>query len=145
MVETISSSELHSTDASSTGGAKEPQQPSAFLPREVVLEVLSNIPQNLQGQHDLASLCLTCRFFYLGAIERLYSAPCITSRNFDALVRTLCPSVNLHVRRSGFGSLVRRLDMSNLLYNGSKSLTARLLGRVKENLVEFVAPAATFS
>ena len=35
--------------------------------------------------------------------------------------------------------------MSRLVYNGSKSLTARVLGRVKGQLEVFIAPAATFS
>ena len=34
--------------------------------------------------------------------------------------------------------------MSGLVHNGSKSLTARLLGRVKNNLDEFIAPQASF-
>ena len=35
--------------------------------------------------------------------------------------------------------------MSRLVYNGSKSLTARVLGRVKGQLEVLIAPAATFS
>ena len=35
--------------------------------------------------------------------------------------------------------------MSSLVHNGSKSLTARLLGRVKTRLEEFVAPQASFA
>lgn len=35
--------------------------------------------------------------------------------------------------------------MSGLVHNGSKSLTARLLGRVKKRLEEFVAPQASFA
>ena len=41
--------------------------------------------------------------------------------------------------------LVRVLDMSRLVHNGSKSLTTRILGRVKGNLEEFVAPQAPFA
>lgn len=35
--------------------------------------------------------------------------------------------------------------MSELVHNSSKSLTARLLGRLKGNLVEFVAPQSSFA
>jgi len=35
--------------------------------------------------------------------------------------------------------------MGNLVHQGSRSLTARLLGRVKNNLQEFVAPQASFA
>ncbi|MCJ1248682.1 hypothetical protein MMC30_005900 [Trapelia coarctata] len=35
--------------------------------------------------------------------------------------------------------------MSGLVHDGSKSLTGRLLGRVKENLEEFVAPQSSFA
>lgn len=69
----------------------------------------------------------------------------ITGNNFNAFVRAICPSVNAHIRRNGLAELVRRLDMSSLVHNGSKSLTARLLGRVKTRLEEFVAPQASFA
>ena len=69
----------------------------------------------------------------------------ITGKNYNAFVQAICPSVNAHVRRNGLAELVRRLDMSNLVHNGSKSLTARLLGRVKTGLEVFVAPQASFA
>lgn len=34
--------------------------------------------------------------------------------------------------------------MSGLVHDGSRSLTARLIGRVKHNLDEFIAPQASF-
>jgi len=40
---------------------------------------------------------------------------------------------------------VRVLDMGELVHDGSKSLTARLLGRLKGQLTDFVAPQASFS
>lgn len=43
------------------------------------------------------------------------------------------------------GGLVRRLDLSRLVHHSSNSMTARLIGRVKENLEVFIAPAAGFS
>jgi len=35
--------------------------------------------------------------------------------------------------------------MSGLVHDGSKSLTGRLLGRVKENLEELIAPQSSFA
>ena len=122
-----------------------PKSTAPTLPREMLLQIVSDIPWTHGLQKDLASFCLVCRDFYLAGIERLYRVPEISGKNFDAFVRTICPSINLHVRRSGFGSLVRVLNMHTLVHSGSKSLTARLLSRVRENLIMFTAPAATFS
>ena len=123
-----------------------PKPTAVSLPREILLKIVSDILWTRGGyQKTLASFCLVSRDFYLAGIERLYLAPDISGRNFDAFVRTICPSINPHVRQSGFGSLVRVLNMRDLVHNGSKSLTARLLARVRENLTRFVAPAATFS
>lgn len=41
--------------------------------------------------------------------------------------------------------MVKILDMSMLVHNGSKSLTARILRRCKESLEEFVAPQVSFA
>lgn len=43
------------------------------------------------------------------------------------------------------GWFVRRLDLSRLVHHSSNSMTARLIGRVRENLEVFIAPAAGFS
>lgn len=43
------------------------------------------------------------------------------------------------------GGFVRRLDLSRLVHHSSNSMTARLIGRVRENLEVFIAPAAGFS
>lgn len=75
----------------------------------------------------------------------LYDTPNITGKNYSSFVNAICPSVNAHIRRNGLSELVRRLDMSGLVHNGSKSLTARLLGRMKGRLEEFVAPQASFA
>ena len=140
-----SSHSTHTTPIKTSPSSQEARF-APILPPEIVLEIVSYIPnKTLGGQHDLARLCLVSKALYTGSIERLYESPWIASRNFDSFVATLCPSINLHVRRSDLGGLVRCLDMSHLLHDGSRSLTARVLGRVKENLEDFVAPAATFS
>jgi hypothetical protein len=60
------------------------------------------------------------------------------------IVNTVCPSKNAHIRQSALAPLVKRLDMGELVHNASKSLTARLLGRLKGNIEEFIAPQASF-
>ena len=80
----------------------------------------------------------------MATVSHLYTHPLITHRNFQRLVSTVCPSVNAHVRRNGLADLIKVLDMSGLVHEGRKSLTARLLGRVKNSLEVFIAPQATF-
>lgn len=82
--------------------------------------------------------------WYGAAIEPLYESPLITGRNYEKIVATLCPSINAHVRKNGLANLVKTLDLHRLVYHGSKSKTARLLGRVKDQLEVFIAPQATF-
>nr|POE58048.1 f-box protein [Quercus suber] len=41
--------------------------------------------------------------------------------------------------------MVKELNMASLVHQGSKSLTARILGRVKGNIEVFVAPVASFA
>ena len=109
------------------------------------LEVLHIIFSYAQDQPTLHASALVSVSWYKSAIPFLYDSPSIHGRNFNAFVRTVCPSINAHVRTNGLAELVRKLDMSRLVHNGSKSLTARLLGRVKGNLEEFVAPQASFA
>ena len=112
------------------------------LPQEVLQQIFSNLAGN---QETLHACSLTSQSWYSASIAYLYANPMITGKNYDSFVRAICPSVNAHVRRNGLAELVRRLDMSGLVHNGSKSLTARLLGRVKMRLEEFVAPQASFA
>lgn len=112
------------------------------LPTEVLDVVASYI--SADDQESLHAFCSVSRSWYSGGVEHLYRFPKITGRNFDLFIRSICPSVNLHVRQNGLADLIRVLDMSHLVYNGSKSLTARLLNRVKNKLEVFVAPTATF-
>ncbi|KAJ9641479.1 hypothetical protein H2199_005449 [Coniosporium tulheliwenetii] len=73
-----------------------------------------------------------------------YEKPHIHGKNFDLFVRTICPSINAHVRKSDLAELVKVLDLRSLVHHGSKSMTARLLGRTKSSLETFIAPQATF-
>lgn len=110
------------------------------LPPEVIEQILRHV----SDQHLLYACSLTSRSWYDSAIPLLYRHPQIGSRNFNAFATVICPSKNPHIRRNGLAELVRVLDMSKLVYNSKKSLTARLLSRTKYNLEEFVAPQATF-
>ena len=114
--------------------------PPIPLPLEVLAQVFSPLPQ-----HALYACTLTSRSWYSAAIAFLYDHPRITGKNFDVFVTAVCPSINAHIRHNGLAELVRTLDMSSLVHNGRKSLTARLLGRLKGNLEVFVAPQATFA
>jgi hypothetical protein len=78
------------------------------------------------------------------AVSKLYAEPCLYGSNYDPFVRTVCPSLNAHIRKSDLALLVRTLDMSKLAYQGSRSTTARLLGRTKDRLLKFVAPQANW-
>ena len=112
------------------------------LPQELLQQTFSYLRGNQKALHACS---LTSQSWYSASIAFLYESPDITGKNYDAFVQAICPSVNAHVRRNGLADLVRMLDMSSLVHNGSKSLTARLLGRVKTGLEEFVAPQASFA
>lgn len=112
------------------------------LPQELLQQIFSYLSEDQKALHACS---LTSLPWYSASIAYLYQDPTITGKNYDPFVRAICPSVNAHVRQNGLADLVRRLDMSNLVHNGSKSLTARLLGRVKTGLEQFVAPQASFA
>ena len=117
---------------------------STSLPSEVILHILSYIPRITISQPTLHACTLVSRAWYAAALPILYHTPFVNGTNFKYFVRTACPSINAHVRENGLANLVRSLDMGNLVHDGSKSLTARILGRVKGGLEEFVAPQASF-
>ena len=115
------------------------------LPPEMLFQILSYIPPQAQSQSILYAACLVSRSWYAVAVPFLYRRPYITSKNFKKFVATVCPSINAHIRKSELADMVRVLDMGNLVHDGSKSLTARLLGRVKEGVEEVRAPQASFA
>ncbi|MCJ1280317.1 hypothetical protein MMC21_008144 [Puttea exsequens] len=118
-----------------------------MLPAELLETVFQHIshPPTPSSQPTLHASTLVSRAWYSASIPFLYASPLLAGANFDAFVRAICPSINAHVRRNGLAELVRRLDMSALVHNGSKSLTARILGRMKGRLEVFVAPQASFA
>ncbi len=122
-------------------------KPEGFgqLPVELLDEVFSYIFHFSSSQSTLYACGFVSRSWYRASANFLYHSPSISGRNFDQFVRTICPSVNAHVRTNGLSEMVRTLDMSRLVHNGSRSLTGRLLGRLKASLEDFVAPQASFA
>lgn len=116
-----------------------------YLPDEIIIQILEYTARLNDAQSTLASCCLLSRQWYNAAVPLLYARPYLYGKNFDPFVRAICPSINLHVRKSPLSELVRTLDMASLVHQSSKSMTARLLGRTKGNVEEFVAPQASFA
>lgn len=83
--------------------------------------------------------------WYDVAIHALYSAPYLSGGAYELFVRTICPSVLAHIKPTALSSLVKHLDLSHIVHNGNKSVTARLLGRTKSSLETFIAPQASFA
>lgn len=118
----------------------------SYLPDELILDILSYIPHG--GRHSQSTLwafCLVAKQWYDCGIKRLYEQPYLYGRNYDLFVKTICPSVNLHVKKSDLAGHVRILDLRKIVHQSSKSMTARLLGRTKTSLEAFVAPQASFA
>ncbi|KAL2362649.1 hypothetical protein RJZ56_004453 [Blastomyces dermatitidis] len=120
-------------------------QTSLFVPVEIVLHILSYLREQPIRQHTLYSCCLVSRIWYSAALPLLYEKPYISGANFDNFARAVCPSVQAYAPRGDLGRFVRRLDFSNLIHNLTTSLTTRFLGRVKDNVEIFIAPASGFS
>ncbi|TLD25747.1 putative f-box domain protein [Venturia nashicola] len=136
------------TSSSSTTSSSE-REPT-FLPDEVVLQIIAYLPDSRDrrewrlAQTTLHAACLVSWQWYNVAISRLYNRPFLYGNNFEKFVKTICPSLNAHVRKSDLAGLVHELNMSALVHQGSKSTTARLLGRTKAQLHSYVAPQANF-
>lgn len=96
-------------------------------------------------QEALYACCLVSRQWYSAAVSLLYEKPRLHIGNsFQQFVST-CSGVGGRRNKLNLGSFVRRLDLSRLVHHSSNSVTARLLGRVKENLEVFVAPRVSFA
>lgn len=124
------------------------------LPAEILIQIFSIISSresshsalHRDSQSTLHSCVLVSRLWYNLALEYLYRNPILTSKGstFQSFVSTICPSVNAHVKKSGCANMVRNLDLSQLVHESSKNLTARILSRCKTRLEEFTAPQASF-
>ncbi|KAE8160348.1 hypothetical protein BDV40DRAFT_313980 [Aspergillus tamarii] len=117
------------------------------LPTEVVVQIISYVDGNeLDRQQTLYACCLVSRQWYSAAIAPLYERPRVDSGvSFRRFTETISPPIGARKNKLNLGTFVHRLNLSHLVYHSSNSLTARLLGRVKENLEVFIAPTLTFS
>jgi hypothetical protein len=126
-----------------------PAAVEVYLPTEIVLQIVSIVAASSGGdrrQKILYNCSLVSRQWYSATTPYLYEKPRLESgTTFQKFTAVVCPPVGAPKSRTNLGSLVRRLDMSRLVHHSSNSVTARLLGRVKENLEVFIAPAASFS
>ncbi|MCJ1309555.1 hypothetical protein MMC25_003215 [Agyrium rufum] len=140
-----STSTSTSTSAHSHPKPKAESNPKPQQPKKHYLTPLSDQEALLlRTQSTLHATSLLSHTWYHASAPSLYASPVVTARNFDAFVATICPSVNAHVLRSPPAELVRELDLGRLVHSGSRSLTARLLGRVKGGVRGFRAPMASF-
>ncbi|KAI9769357.1 MAG: hypothetical protein M1840_004058 [Geoglossum simile] len=135
--------------ASLLDSADEPRPSSGsqvHLPTELVLAIFSFFPHGRASQSTFFALVLVCRQWYGAGIAHLYHTPYLTPSSFMRFVATVIPTSSKPcVRGDQLAGLVRRLDMSRLVQDRKKSITAKLLGRTKGGLEEFVAPVASFA
>jgi len=120
--------------------------PLPNLPQEVILQIVDHLdhaPEH-DPQRTLWAVSLLNRNWYSASIEALYKYPRLSSKNYDCFVDTVCPSINAHVKKTELASMVKVLDLSQLVFAGTKSFIARLLRRIKDNLESLKAPQTSF-
>jgi hypothetical protein len=78
---------------------------SNYLPDELLLEILSYLPRGPASQQLLATFCLVSRQWYEVGISRLYESPYIVGKAYELFHTTICPSKNLHIKRSDLAGL----------------------------------------
>ncbi|KAF2867135.1 hypothetical protein BDV95DRAFT_503240 [Massariosphaeria phaeospora] len=118
---------------------------TSYLPDELLLEILDYLKDECDTQKTLVNCCLVNRQWYDVSIPLLYASPYLSGGAYALFVRTVCPSVNAHIKKSQLAGLVKVLDLSHIVHQGNKSTTARLLGRMKSSLEVFIAPQASFA
>lgn len=97
------------------------------------------------SQRTLQATSLLSRNWYSASIAELYRYPRLTSKNYDLFVNTVCPSINAHVKKTDLAGMVKVLDLSQLVFAGTKSFIARLLRRLKDGVEVFHAPQTSFA
>lgn len=88
-----------------------------YLPDELLLEVLSYIPECPASQTTLARFCIVNKQWYNISIQRLYEAPYLVGQAYDLFVRTICPSVLPHIKRSELAGLGKLSDSQTAVLN----------------------------
>ncbi|BCS29182.1 F-box domain protein [Aspergillus puulaauensis] len=121
--------------------------PPTHLPTEIVVQILNEVAADeFARQKTLHACSLVSRQWYTCAIALLWAKPRIDSGpSFTKFANTISPPIGVRKSKWNLGALVRKLDLSLLVHHSSPSLTARLLGRVKENLEVFLAPRVSFA
>ncbi|KKK18604.1 hypothetical protein AOCH_007069 [Aspergillus ochraceoroseus] len=117
------------------------------LPTEIVFQVMIFVAADeFARQTTLHACCLVSRQWYSAAIALLYEKPHLNSgASFRSFTATISPPIGVRKSKWNLGAFLRKLDLSSLVHHSSPSLTARLLGRVKENLEVLIAPRVSFS
>ncbi|EEH22355.1 hypothetical protein PABG_04566 [Paracoccidioides brasiliensis Pb03] len=118
---------------------------ATFVPAEIIIHILSYLRDQPAGQHTLYSCCLVSRQWYSAALPLLYERPYIWGSNFEKFALAVCPPAAAYAPRGDLGRFVRWLDFGGLVHHLSTSMTTRFLGRVRDNVEVFVAPASGFS
>ncbi|KAL2816790.1 hypothetical protein BDW59DRAFT_136215 [Aspergillus cavernicola] len=118
-----------------------------YLPTEIVVQIVAVVAADeFARQPTLYACCLVSRQWYSCAIALLYEKPQIdTGFGFTKFTKMISPPIGARKSKWNLGALVHKLDLSSLVHHSSPSLTARLLGRVKDNLEIFYAPRASFA
>ena len=135
----------------------EESKESFILPDEILVQITGYLVDEDEGsrisrpllsppktQLMFATLCRINKQWYRISVPNLYTNPWLYGWNYDLFVRTVCPTWNESPRRSDLARFVKQLDLRLLVHQGSKSTTARLIGRTKGNLEVFRAPSSTF-
>ncbi|KAL2849514.1 hypothetical protein BJY01DRAFT_210780 [Aspergillus pseudoustus] len=121
-------------------------EPLIHLPTEIVVQIVADVATDKSAQKSLYACCLVSRQWYSCTITFLYENPQLgTGNSFTKFTNTICPPIGVRKSRWNLGSLVHRLDLSALVHHSSPSLTARLLGKVKDNLEVLLAPRTSFA
>ncbi|KAL3468434.1 hypothetical protein BJX64DRAFT_245914 [Aspergillus heterothallicus] len=121
-------------------------EPSNHLPTEIVVQIVADVASDRSAQRSLYACCLVSRQWYSCAITFLYKNPQLgTGNSFARFTNTISPPIGVRKSKWNLGSLVHKLDLSTLVHHSSPSLTARLLGKVKDNLEVLSAPRASFA
>jgi hypothetical protein len=115
------------------------------LPLEVLSLIAAYVARGDESQKTLWACSLASRAWYAVAISHLYHRPRLTARNFDHFARTVCLPVASRKKKVGVEQFLAHLDMRNIAYESSNSLTSRLISRSKTSLESFYSPAVTFT
>ncbi|KAI2085138.1 hypothetical protein LOZ36_004253 [Ophidiomyces ophidiicola] len=116
-----------------------------YLPPEIISLVLSFVQDLPEANETLTSCCLVSHEWWSMAAPILYEKPKIPPKHYTTFTTILTSNDPLYAPKGELGQHVRRLDLSELVYHSTNSLTARLLRSVRQGLQVFIAPAYSIS